>query len=148
MRVQEQQKPIATWMKSVVARRGITASDWAKRAGLGRNTVSRAMREDYPHITSTTTLLRLANVVGDRPPIHSGPAPLPSEDMLTDILATILLVAVPDRPVSLVVTLALAGALRDTLGLLANDAAVAADPAQARLVARTTALLQFAPGAA
>jgi hypothetical protein len=142
--MQKQQIPIAAWMRTVVADRGITPSSWAKAAKLGRNTVSRAMRDDYPHVTSTTTLLKLAAAARTRPPLQSESfAGLPSEELLALTLSAILAVAVPDRVLSDDLVKSLAGALRDTLALLASDEGVASDPIQSRLVARTTAQLQF-----
>ena len=124
--MQDRQIPIAEWMKSVLDRRGISARAWATLAGLGKDTVSRAIRDDYQHVTSTTTIAKLADAIDEQAPGIAGA--IPSAAALVPILGELrkALPAASDGDDE--VLLALAGALRDTLLHLADEPQLADDP--------------------
>lgn len=132
----DQQRQIAEWMRDVMERRGISARSWAEAAGLGKDTVSRAMRDTYLHVTSTRTLARLADAIGEKAP--GAAAGVPSADVLAEILQ-VALVAVGGQPIAPDYLAAMARALRETLLHLADDPEAASDPAQSRAIARTVA---------
>lgn len=135
--VQERQKPIAEWMSAVMDRRGISARAWADKAKLGKDTVSRAVREDYQHVTSTSTIVKLAEAIGENPPGVGGM--IPSEESLAEIIEELSSALAGNQPPTGAVLAGLAAALRDTLLHLADDPEAAADPRQSRAVARTSA---------
>jgi hypothetical protein len=135
--VQERQRPIADWMTAVMDRRGISARAWADKAKLGKDTVSRAVREDYQHVTSTSTLVKLAEAIGERPPGVGGL--LPSEALLAGIVEELSQALIGDRPPTAEIFATLAAALRDTLLHLADDPEAAGDPLQSRAIARSAA---------
>lgn len=133
-RMQDQQRLIAEWMRGVMERRQISARDWAARAKLGKDTVSRAVREDYANVTSTRTIAKLAEAVGEKPPGAAGG--VPSAAVLAEILG-VAFAATGAAPVRQEITTAMAQALRDTLLHLADDPEASNDPAQTRAIART-----------
>lgn len=59
---------IRQWMLGVMAARGMTAPQWAKRAGIAASTIQRAIKPSYKFVTSTKTLARMASAVGELPP--------------------------------------------------------------------------------
>jgi len=134
--MQDRQKEIAEWMGDVMKRKGISARAWAERARLGKDTVSRAIREDYEHVTTTTTIAKLAEAVGEQAP--GAAASVPSVESLVevlDVLHTALTADIrPPRPV----LEALAEGLRDTLLHLLDDPEAAADPRLSRGLARAS----------
>ncbi len=136
-RMDPRQRPIADWMNAVMAEHHLSARAWADKAKLGKDTVSRAVREDYAHVTSTRTIAKLAEAVGETPP--GAAAAIPSGETFASILAVLLpaagLAALPAEDV----LLALGRALRDTLLELADDAALAGDPSHALSLARVSA---------
>lgn len=161
-----EQKPIADWMREVMAKRGLSAWQWAKDAGLGRDTVSRAIRDDYTSVTSTRTLLALARAANVPPPdgVAAAAQPLPINelvehpDYVTEVLNYFLPTAdqfAPALPPILAAMglptpdeddlLAGAAALRDVAIVIATELRQndQIDPAHARTAART-AVLRFA----
>ncbi len=134
--MQERQKPIAEWMKDVMARKAISARAWAERAKLGKDTVSRAIREDYEHVTSTTTIAKLADAVDERAP--GAAAGVPSVASLVSILNVMHQTMLGEQRVDPGTTLALAEALRDTLLHLADEPEDADDPKVAHALARAS----------
>lgn len=136
-RIDMQQSAICEWMRDVISRRNISASAWAEMAGLGKNTVSRALRPDYAHITTTRTVAKLAQAIGERPP--GGGAGIPGVTSLAAMLEAFLMALVVDRPPSPDVLEAFAQGLRETLLQLADDPDAGDDPKMSRLLARAIA---------
>lgn len=131
------QRPIADWMNATMASHRLSARAWAEKAGLGKDTVSRATREDYEYVTSTRTIAKLAEAVGETPP--GAAAAIPSAATFAAILAALLPAAGLDALPTDDVLLALGEALRDTLLELADGATGRDDPAYALGVARGSA---------
>ena len=134
-----QQRVIAEWMLDVTKRRNISARAWAELAGLGKDTVSRAMRENYDNVTSTRTLALLAEAIGENPP--GAAAGVPALDVLEEILQVIVTTVdgVAIAPPQLT---AIVRALREVLLHLADDQQAAADRLQGRAIARAVARQQ------
>jgi hypothetical protein len=128
------QKPVAEWMQSVIARRNISARAWAEKAGLGKDTVSRAIRADFASVTSTRTIAQLAGAIGERP--YGAAAAVPSETSLTAVLEVLLEALVPDRKIGPDLLTVFAASLRDTLLHLADEPDDADDPRTSRALAR------------
>lgn len=129
------QQPIAEWMREVMARRSMTARGWADKAGLGKDTVSRAIRDDYANVTSSRTIGKLADAIDERPPGAAGS--VPSAESLEAILVTILAAAkeAPPGPASMRV---LASSLRETLLGLLDEPVGSNDPALSRALVRSS----------
>jgi hypothetical protein len=134
--MQDKQRPIADWMKDVIKRHGISARAWAEQASMGKDTVSRAIREDYEHVTSTTTLAKLADAVGERPP--GAAAGVPSVSSLQSILVVIHEAMMGGVRIEPGTSHALAEALRDTLLHLADEPPESDDPKVAQALARAS----------
>lgn len=136
--VREQQRPIAEWLRAVMAQKKVKATEWAKLAGLGRDTVSRAVREDYNHVTSTTTLLKLAKAVGVQAPIDLGSniPGVPSAPVLAAIINQMLVILVPEREWDEDTIQGLGKALRHTLLELSEDREAVPTLAEAETAAR------------
>lgn len=143
--MQERQKVIAEWMQSVMERRDLSARKWADLAKLGKDTVSRAIRDDYPHVTSTTTIAKLADAVKERPPGLAGA--VPSVIALTQIVAEIQRLGLGASHVDPRLTSALAEALRDTLLHLADEPEDADDPKVVLALARASVRQRLNPRA-
>lgn len=133
----ERQKPIAEWMRDVMKRRSISARAWAEAAKLGKDTVSRAIRENYPHVTSTSTIAKLAEAIKER--AYGAAGAVPSAEALRGVLAELYRVVPGAKEPSEDVLDALAEALRDTLLNLADEPEAAHDPKAMMLLARTSA---------
>jgi hypothetical protein len=136
LRMQERQKPIADWMRAVMERRDISARSWAEQAKLGKDTVSRAIRDDYKHVTSTTTVAKLAETIGERAPGLAGA--VPSAEALAGVLSELHLALLGAPRPSADVVQALAEALRDTLLHLADEPEAADDPRLSSALARAS----------
>lgn len=121
--VQEKQRPIAEWLQAVMRDKGITSAAWAKKAGMGRGTVSRAIRDDYPFVMSARSIIQLAKAVGVAPPIELGSQDggIPSGSEFAAILGVILELLVPEREWPQEVLLPLGKALRHTLIEIAEE---------------------------
>lgn len=64
---------IREWLKATVEKLGVSAAEWARRAGVSPSTVQRAMKDDYQFVTSSRTLVKLAEYANvDPPAIISG----------------------------------------------------------------------------
>lgn len=139
--VREQQKPIAEWLTTVMNQKGWTATEWAREAGVGRDTVLRGVREDYAHVTSTSTLLKLAKAAGVPAPLHLGAgAPgIPPSHVFADILGELLRRLVPEREWPEAALLALGKALRHTLLEIVEEDGGPEMPEHARMAARMAA---------
>jgi len=136
LRMQPAQRIIAEWMSDVMERRHLSARAWAEMAKLGKDTVSRAIREDYGHVTSTTTLAKLAEAIGEKPP--GAAAAVPSVESLIEVLQVLHGAFLGEgRPAPDVVR-ALAEGLRDTLLQLADEPEAADDPRLSRGLARAS----------
>ena len=133
----ERQKPVAEWMRGVIARRNISARAWAEAAGMGKDTVSRAIREDYASVTSTRTIALLAAAIGEKP--YGAAGAVPSEASLVAILQALLAALVPGRVPGQDALQAIAGALRETLLHLADEPDAATDPRTSQSLARAAA---------
>lgn len=129
----DQQRLIANWLRDVMERRSLSGRAWAEMAGLGKDTVTRALRENYGNMTSSRTLAKLADAVGEKAP--GAAAGVPSSEILAEILRTVL--AAADAPAMADDLISAMGqALREVLLHLADDPEAAADLAQSRAVAR------------
>jgi hypothetical protein len=124
-------------MRDVMARRGIAARAWAEKAKLGKDTVSRAIREEYEHVTSTTTIAKLADAVGERP--YGAAAGVPSVESLASILAVLHKAVLGEETHDPGLARALAAAMRDTLLHLADEPEALDDPKLSTVVARASA---------
>lgn len=62
--MQPEQRIIADWMKRQMERLGWKPQQWAIRADVTPTNISRAVKEDYPSITTIKTLDRLAKAAG------------------------------------------------------------------------------------
>ena len=123
-------------MNDVIKRRKISARAWAIKARLGKDTVSRAIRADYPHVTSTTTIAKLADAVGEQPIGQA--AAIPSVLSLVEILDVLLPAIAPDQEISADLKHLFAEALRDTLLHLADEPEALGDPRLTAALARAT----------
>ena len=140
----KRQQPIALWMRGVVDRHGLSARAWAERAGLGKDTVSRAMRDDYANVTSTRTIAKLAEVIGERPP--GAAAAVPSAASCLEMVRIILALAENGRPGPDTI-LELSASLRETLLTLADEPDAAADPLMSRTLLRSAIRRNGVPAA-
>lgn len=59
---------IRTWLVETLQREGLSVDEWAKRAGVAKSTIFRALKPDYEFVTSSRTLAKLADAVGAEPP--------------------------------------------------------------------------------
>jgi len=59
---------IRDWMLRIMAEHELTPTSWAAKAGVARTTISRPIKEDYPFVTSSRTLTKLARAVDEAPP--------------------------------------------------------------------------------
>lgn len=134
--MQDRQRPIADWMIDVMKRREISARAWAEKARLGKDTVSRAIRDDYEHVTSTTTIAKLADAIDERP--FGAAAGVPSVASLVSVLEVLHQGILSEQRVDPGTTLALAEALRDTLLHLADEPEAADDPRLSHALARAS----------
>jgi transcriptional regulator with XRE-family HTH domain len=130
-----EQRPIAEWMRDVIARRGISARQWAERAGMGKDTVSRAVRDDYQNVTTVRTIIKLSDALNEPPP--GSASTIPSVESLSEIVQVIADMAAKRQPGAATIRI-LAEALRETLLALADR------PADARTVDVPRALARAA----
>ena len=128
-----QQKPIAEWMQGVLDRQEISARAWAEKAALGKDTVSRAIRDDYEHVTSTRTIAALAEAIGERPP--GAAAAIPSAASLAGVMQVLLEAFAPNHYGQDTLN-ALGSSLRQTLLHLADEPDGDRDPKASRMLAR------------
>jgi hypothetical protein len=128
------QKPVAEWMLEVLDRTGLSARAWAEKAKLGKDTVSRAIRDDYKNVTTTRTLAALADAIGERPPGAAGA--VPSAESLEAILQVVVDAAQQAKPGPHAMR-ELSLSLRETLLALADEPAEAAGPEVSRALARS-----------
>lgn len=143
--VQEQQRAVAAWMRSVMAEKNLLPTNWAIAAGLSRSTVNRAIKEDYRNISTTKTLLLLAKAAGVPPPIDlgRGDTAIPSSQVLGAILVEMLRIMVPRQKWDDELALPLGRAMRQSLLEMATEAEQEGDlMALARKTARMAARLQ------
>lgn len=61
---------IRGWLVATLQREGISVEEWAKRAGVAKSTIFRALKEDYEFVTSSRTLAKLADAIGAEPPAN------------------------------------------------------------------------------
>lgn len=55
---------IRAWLNRVLDETGLSVTDWATKAGIARTTIARALKEEYPFVTSSRTLAKLASAAG------------------------------------------------------------------------------------
>lgn len=133
----ERQKPIAEWMTATLARHKLSARQWSERAGLGKDTVSRAMRDNFESITSTRTIAQLADALNERP--FGAAAAIPSEASLAAILQVFHAAYAPDRAMGPDSLQVFAASLRETLLHLADEPDAGDDPRMSQTLARSIA---------
>lgn len=109
----ERQRTIQDWMRTTMRKHKIRPRAWAELAKLGKDTVSRALKPDYQHVTSTRTLTALAAALGEPSPL--GSPHIPSARALLPIVDGIGQIAVQAKGLPPDVAMAFAEALRDTL---------------------------------
>ena len=143
--MQDRQRPIADWMHEMIAKHGVSARAWAESAKLGKDTVSRAIKEDYPHVTSTTTIAKLADAIGDKP--YGAAAGVPSAAALASILAVLHRSILGEQSFDPGTVAALGAAMRDTLLHLADEPDALDDPKLSQAVARVSARPHIPPSA-
>lgn len=51
---------IREWLKATMEAKDLSARGWAAKAGISQATIFRALKEDYPYLTSSRTLAKLA----------------------------------------------------------------------------------------
>ncbi len=127
------QAEIAAWMRAMVTKHRISPRAWSEKAGLGKDTVGRALKPDYQSVTTTRTIAKLAAALGEPTPGSSWVPPtaslVPAVELLCEASRAHGELAPDD-------ILALAETLRDALLSLADEPEAAADPALARLLTR------------
>lgn len=67
---------IRTWMLDTLKSTNMSVDEWARRSGVARSTIFRALREDYEFVTSSRTLSKLASSAGVQAPDPGGVEPL------------------------------------------------------------------------
>jgi hypothetical protein len=130
------QKPIADWMNEMMQKHRISARAWAEMAQTGKDTVSRAVRDDYEHVTTTTTIAKLADALGERP--FGAAAGVPSAVSLASILRALHQAFLGQAATDEGTMMALAEAMRDTLLHLADEPAALTDPKLSQTLARAS----------
>lgn len=134
--MRNRQNAIVEWMQSVIDRRRISATAWATKAKLGKDTVTRAMRPGYEHVTSTTTIAKLAECLGE--PLPGGVSPIPSAASLAGIVAELSQDLLGATPMSAELSLLFAESLRDMLLHLEAEPEALEDPRVARALVRAS----------
>lgn len=132
--MENRQIAIVEWMRSVIHRRRVSATACATKARLGKDTVSRAMRPGYEHVTSTTTIAKLAESLGE--PLPGSVSSVPGIASLTGIVSELsraFFGAEVEKPE---ISRMFAEALRDTLLHLEDDPEAQDDPRLASALAR------------
>jgi transcriptional regulator with XRE-family HTH domain len=147
--MQPEQKIIADWMRRQLTRKGWTAEEWARRAGVSTSTVSRAQSVDYPSVTAVLTLDKLARAAGvpsilsyieaDTPPV------LPNEAVLSAIFAGMLR-GMADRFGHDDQAQLMAQGLAASLDLLARNPAIAESAPALTATAEALTMRQHPPG--
>jgi hypothetical protein len=127
------QAEIADWMRAMMAKHRIAARAWCEKAKLGKDTVGRALKPDYDHITSTRTLAKLAAALGEPTP---GSSWVPQTTALVPAVELLCEASRAHDELDPDDILALAETLRDALLSLADEPEAAADPKLARLLVR------------
>lgn len=60
---------IRAWMRQILKDHPeMSPASWAKKAEVAATTIQRAIKDDYPFVTSSRTLAKLAEAVGQAPP--------------------------------------------------------------------------------
>lgn len=168
--MRKEQEAIAAWMRQVMQDKGLKPTTWARKAGLGGDTVTRALKPGYQYVTTTTTLAKLAEAAGVEMPAIAGiaaapydvrdivadPTPaaemmarlLPSAEQMAELAKPYLAVLAPDAPPPPQdLWNAVMAAYRDLLILAAADRDTALDPAVARSSAQLVGLRSRLPDA-
>ncbi|PVM90679.1 hypothetical protein DDF67_09625 [Caulobacter endophyticus] len=66
---------IREWLEEIIHKTGWSAAHWASEADVAASTVQRALKPEYPFVTSSRTLSKLAAAAGVSPPDLVDPAP-------------------------------------------------------------------------
>lgn len=138
------QKIIVRWMRRQLDRRAWSAERWAREAGLAATTVTRAMSDTYPSVSSVPTLHALAKAAGVPSVLDflDGQANLPfTYPVLSAILAELLPVVGCNLEGARIE--ALAHAIVDVLVGLSVQDGEASDPHMARALAKAARATLF-----
>jgi hypothetical protein len=103
--MQPEQKIIASWIERTAKDKGWSLGEWARRAELGaETTVTRAVKDDYPSVTTVKTLHALAKAAGQPSVLdfltetdQRSETKVPSEETLAALLAVVLPLAPKGR---------------------------------------------------
>ncbi len=129
----ERQQEIAEWLQAMIAKHRISARAWAEKAGMGKDTVSRALKPEYQHITSSRTLAKLAAALNETAP---GQSQMPSVNALVPVVELLSEVSRVHGALEPETVQALAQALHDVLVAIADDPEALDDARLARSLAR------------
>jgi len=127
------QSEIADWVRRMLEKHNLSPYGLAMRAGLGKDTVNRALDPDYPHVTSTRTLSKIAETLGETAPRN---ATAPSAASLLPVVEMIGNAARASKVWGEAQAMPFAEALHDTLQAIADDPEALGDPRIARALAR------------
>lgn len=133
---------IAAWLQSVLdSKPDLGPTNWSISAGLGRNTVGRALSPKYTNILSVVSLYKLAKKAGVPAPVHLGSsaAGVPPADALAAVFRGILSRLTPDRDWPDDVFMALGEALQLSLVELQENPEIAENLGEAETVGRVSA---------
>ena len=76
---------IRAWLQRTLEETGISVTEWARRANVHKASIHRAMKPDYPYLTSLSTLTKLAMAVGAETPMNAALVPSPKEGMMVEL---------------------------------------------------------------
>ena len=129
---------IAEWIKGVMASTGLKPTAWSIKAGMSRSTVGRALNPKYTYITSTMTLIKLAQAAGVAPPLDLGvgAAGIPTSTVFTRIVLVAMKRIAPGQTWTEAQLDPVGRALRMTLLELAENPEGSNDVAMAERAAR------------
>lgn len=127
------QAEVSDWLRAMIAKHRVSPRAWAQNAGLGKDTVSRALKPGYEHVTSTRTLAKLAAALNEPTP---GLRNVPPAKVLLPVVERIGELHRRTTGDMSEVNEILASALRDILLALADDPEAAADPRLALTLVR------------
>jgi hypothetical protein len=129
----ERQAEIADWLTAMMLKHRLSARAWAEKAGLGKDTVSRALQPGYAHVTSTRTLAKLAGAIGEPTP---GGAQVPTAAALFPVVELICEASRAHARLEPEDVQVLAETLRDVLLAIADDPEAQDDERLARSLTR------------
>ena len=62
-----ERKALKVWMRGVMANHGMSAYEWAKRAGTSSTNITRFLNQDSKYIPSSRTVAKLSQIAGTSP---------------------------------------------------------------------------------